>query len=368
MRHKGELDSLQLYIHQKQPLEVIDLELWLKNRNGKTDILEDLFLNENYQDDDGNTILHIAADKLDDDIVTAVLQLFQNDEASLVKLLSVKNKRRETAPALAARKSHADILRIMFGFLSVRQSEHFLLNTTTKGRTLLHTCAQTKKSEEIEFFSEHFAKSPDLWLKVLSATDERKNTAVYYAAELGRTVNIMNMLETLTEPQVISLLSIGENSTTALHAAAKKGKRGCITAMMSKVRSKHKKYKVMQLRDGTKETVLHKAAERGDDECVDTIMKNVIPEKVFEYMSMESATKSTALHLAVDRKKVETVKNLLERLKSSERSEFLKKTDDRGSTLNDLALCIHSQEIVMLLQEYEEEQGNNLGIFVTSIK
>lgn len=312
------------------------------------------------KDRDGDTPLHIAASKGDNDTIVALLEA-----GAPTKCL---NMDRETPMRAAERAGHTDTVNLLQtadpapeGDLERRMAEFDTSQPNLQdnlGRTALHMAvllgrleivqqllkseASTEIMDEIKRTPLHYAvqQKDSAVTKTLltkganvNAVEAQGRTPLYFAAEADN-IAVVRMLLAAKAVFVAS-----HQGHTPLHIAATSGSAQTIQALGAEVQGE-----LISAQDHLeKKTAIHLAAQRGDGDVVQELLKQVQDKAVIEIRNSKG---QTALFLAAENGHLDVVRQLIRA-----GSVVYCIDDDRNMAVHLAAEKGHLEIVRMLLDE-----------------
>lgn len=282
------------------------------------------------QTEDLLSILHMAGDVGQDNIVTFLAQNLAESDISKLMSPSMVDRIQRTPLHYAARAGHVDIVKLFF-----QQPFYEYLDVNAKdadGLTPLHLAARVGHIGVVA----ELLKSANL---SVNAKARNRNTQASLAAPTDLE------LEYLPRPSLVDPKTETSNGFTALHLAAREGHKGVVFRLLRCASI------LVNVEDSEGLTPLHYACMHGQAEVVKMLLEN--PKR---NVNVESHDKSTPLHLGVKSGHIPTVIELLRQTDINCNCE-----DGTGSTALDIAEREGHINLVWLLLEHPVEVRKDPG-------
>jgi ankyrin repeat protein len=308
-----------------------------------------------YQDNSGNTILHIICKK-------GNLEAFKNlrkelSEDILKKLLQVENNLKFTALHYTSAQG--------YDFLTSRLIKHtkyihtLLFARTHKEMSALHLACMYGHTEVVKTLLRTVKEISQL-RECLKMQNDYCMTALHLACKEGHTEVVNKLINILQEGWLNKFLMMQSGcKMTAFHLACMYGHDEVVEILLKMIISdKNQLHKLLVVQDNHEMTALHLACKEGHTEVVNKLI-NILCQKGWlkEFLKMQDSYQMTALHLACKEGHTEVVNKLINILQEGWLNEFLIMQDDYQMTTFHLACKNgHHKVVELLLSKIEESQ------------
>ncbi|KAG0569217.1 hypothetical protein KC19_6G074200 [Ceratodon purpureus] len=276
------------------------------------------------------SVLHMAADVGQDNIITLLAQTLAESEVGKLMSAGMVDRIQRTPLHYAARAGHLDVVRL---FLQQPFYEYLDVNAKdADGLTPLHLAARVGHTGVVA----ELLKCANLSVNA-KARNQNTQASVVAPTDLE--------LEYLPRPSLADSRVETSNGFTALHLAAREGHKGVVTRLLRCASI------LVNEEDADGLTPLHYACMSGQAEVVKILLENSKRN-----VNAEAKDKSTPLHLGVKNGHIPTVIELLRQRDINCNCE-----DGTGSTVLDIAEREGHINLVWLLLEHPVEVRKDPG-------
>ncbi|GAB2240536.1 hypothetical protein Droror1_Dr00021054 [Drosera rotundifolia] len=206
-----------------------------------------------YETPSRNTLLHIASVKGNLPVVSCILQLL-----GVRSSISAKNSKLETALHLAARSGCTEVVEKLLDGMRERHDNTMLTATDERGNTAAHEAVLNGHHQTVQALME-YSKN-----KVLTILNRKNESPLYIVVKEGKNVKLVESMLGLLDPaDKDKLMKAGK---PLLYPAIMAKNKEMLDAILNKAPQ------LINMRDGQGRMAIHYAASSGYDDGVDRLI------------------------------------------------------------------------------------------------